>query len=130
MNPTENKQFDSFANRSYTFASLFISFLITFGTVFFSISLCRRPTKTDKNSEELLAADRQVEKYKDVLDKICRKFLQNPSSGNANVPLTVDQDVRDKRCKKVHEYKLAQAMEESLKDLPQGLLRDVLENGG
>lgn len=90
-----------------------------------------RPTKADKNSEELLAADRHVEKYKDVLDKICRKFLQNPSSSSSNTnAVNVDQDVREKRCKKVHEYKLAQAMEESLKDLPDGLLRDVLDNCG
>lgn len=88
-----------------------------------------RPTKTDKNSEELLTADRHVEKYKEVLDKICRKFVPNPTSNNTNV-VNVDQDARDKRCKKVHEYKLAQSMEESLKDLPEGLLRDVLENCG
>lgn len=90
-----------------------------------------RPTKADKNSEELLAADRHVEKYKDVLDKICRKFLQNPSSSSSNTnAVNVDQDVREKRCKKVHEYKLAQAMEESLNYLPDGLLHDVLENCG
>lgn len=88
-----------------------------------------RPTKTDKNSEELVAADRHVEKYKEVLEKICRKFVQNPTSNNTNA-VNVDQDARDKRCKKVHEYKLAQSMEESLKDLPEGLLRDVLENCG
>lgn len=82
-----------------------------------------RQTKTDKNSEELLAADRHVEKYKEVLEKICRKFVQNPTG-------SIDQDARDKRCKKVHEYKLAQSMEESLKDLPDGLLHDVLENCG
>lgn len=88
-----------------------------------------RPTKADKNSEELLAADRHVEKYKEVLDKICRKFVPNPTSNNSNA-VNVDQDARDKRCKKVHEYKLAQSMEESLKDLPDGVLRDVLENCG
>lgn len=88
-----------------------------------------RPTKADKNSEELLAADRHVEKYKEVLDKICRKFVPNPTSNNSNAA-NVDQDARDKRCKKVHEYKLAQSMEESLKDLPDGMLRDVLENCG
>lgn len=88
-----------------------------------------RPTKADKNSEELLAADRHVEKYKEVLDKICRKFVPNPTSNNSNAA-NVDQDARDKRCKKVHEYKLAQSMEESLKDLPDGVLRDVLENCG
>lgn len=88
-----------------------------------------RPTKADKNSEELSAADRHVEKYKEVLDKICRKFVPNSTSSNSN-SANVDQDARDKRCKKVHEYKLAQSMEESLKDLPEGLLRDVLENCG
>lgn len=93
-----------------------------------------RPPKADKNSEELLLADRHVEKYKDVLDKICRKFLQNSSSSSSSSSTSnaanMDQDAREKRCKKVHEYKLAQAMEESLKDLPQGLLHDVLENCG
>lgn len=94
------------------------------------IDLCR-PTKADKNSEELLAADRHVEKYKEVLDKICRKFLQNPSSSSSSTnSINIDQDAREKRCRKVHEYKLAQAIEESLKDLPDGLLRDVLENCG
>lgn len=88
-----------------------------------------RPTKADKNSEELLAADRHVEKYKEVLDKICRKFVPNPISNNTQA-INVDQDARDKRCKKVHEYKLAQSMEESIKDLPDGVLRDVLENCG
>lgn len=90
-----------------------------------------RPTKTDKNSEELLTADRRVEKYKEVLDKICRKFVPNPTSGsNHTNAVSIDQDVRDKRCKKVHEFKLAQSLEESLKDLPDGSLRDVLENCG
>lgn len=85
-----------------------------------------RPAKPDKNSEELLLADKQVERYKDVLEKISKKFLPNATTGNA------DQDpaAREKLCKKVHEYRLAQSMEDSLKDLPDGLLRDVLENCG
>ncbi|XP_037036980.1 rho GTPase-activating protein 92B [Bradysia coprophila] len=83
-----------------------------------------RPAKPDKNSEELLTADRQVERYKDVLEKISKKFTQNPGiSADANDPAA-----RDKRCKKVHEHRLAQAMEESTKDLPDGLLRNVLES--
>lgn len=94
--------------------------------LFFSPIDCR-PTKADKNSEELLAADRHVDKYKDVLEKICRKFVQNPSSTNS---LNLDQDALEKRSKKVHEHKLALAIEESLKDLPDGLLRDVLDNCG
>lgn len=89
-----------------------------------------RPTKADKNSEELLAADRHVEKYKEVLDKICRKFVPNPISSSNTQAINVDHDAREKRCKKVHEYKLAQSMEESIKDLPDGALRNVLENCG
>lgn len=90
-----------------------------------------RPTKTDKNSEELVAADRHVEKYKEVLDRICRKFVPNPTSSSISTnAANIDQDARDKRCKKVHEFKLAQSLEESLKDLPDGSLRDVLENCG
>lgn len=88
-----------------------------------------RPTKADKNSEELLAADRQIEKFKEVLEKIGRKFIVNPSSSSTTAA-NIDQDVFEKRCKKVHEYKLAQAMEESLSYLPDGLLHDVLENCG
>ncbi len=85
-----------------------------------------RPAKPDKNSEELLTADKQVEKYKDVLEKISKKFTQNPGiSADSNDPVA-----RDKRCKKVHEYRLAQAMEESSKDLPDGLLKNVLESCG
>ena len=74
-----------------------------------------------------MTADRHVEKYKDVLEKIGKKFLQNSSNSNSNDP---DPVAREKRCRKVHEYKLAQAMEESIKDLPDGLLRDVLDNCG
>lgn len=86
-----------------------------------------RPTKPDKNSEELLTADRQVELYKDVLEKISKKFSPSLSGGGADQQ---DPAAREKRCKKVHEYRLAQAMEESLKDLPDGLLRTVLDNCG
>lgn len=95
---------------------------------------CSRTAKPDKNSEELLAADRQVEKYKDVLEKIGKKFTQNTSSSStsSSATATAEQEAiaREKRCKKVHEFRLAQAMEESLKDLPDCLLRDVLDNCG
>lgn len=96
-----------------------------------SIWFCR-PAKPDKNSEELLQADRQVEKYKEVLDKISKKFVQNPSNSSNSNNASIDPDpaALEKRCKKVHEYKLAQAMEESVKELPDCLLRDVLDNCG
>lgn len=61
-----------------------------------------------------------------MLEKISKKFTQNPGiSADMN-----DVVARDKRCKKVHEYRLAQAMEESSKELPDGLLKNVLENCG
>lgn len=94
-----------------------------------------RPSKPDKNSEELQTADAQVERFKDVLEKIGKKFTPNAGglsgiggSGSSELPL--DAASREKRCKKVHEHRLAQAMEESLHTLPDGLLRDVLENCG
>lgn len=89
-----------------------------------------RPAKQDKGSEELTAADQRIEKFKEVLDKISRKFLINPSSsGNTNGNNCDPHDI-EKRCKKVHEFKLAQAMEESLCYLGDGMLRDVLTNCG
>lgn len=99
-------------------------------TLTFNSNFCipkkNRPAKPDKNSEELLTADKQVEKYKDVLEKVSKKFTQNPGiSADANDPAA-----RDKRCKKVHEHRLAQAMEESSKDLPDGVLKNVLESCG
>lgn len=89
-----------------------------------------RPTKQDKSSEELIAADQRIEKFREVLDRIGRKFLINPSSSGSANGGNGDQHDIDKRCKKVHEYKLAQAMEESLGYLGDGMLRDVLMNCG
>lgn len=114
----------------------------------------RRPSKPDKNSEELLAADLQVERYKDVLEKIVKKFaplsgsgVSLPGSGsssnsggsnnhsggggaNGDGGGLLDAASREKRCKKLHEWRLAQAMEESMVGLPDGLLKDVLSNCG
>lgn len=74
-----------------------------------------------------MTADKQVEKYKDVLEKISKKFTLNPSN-STNAGAEPDAGAREKRAKKVHEYRLGQAMEESSKELPDGLLKDVLEN--
>lgn len=73
-----------------------------------------------------------MEKYKEVLDKISKKFVQNPSNSSNSNNACIEQDpvALEKRCKKVHEYKLAQAMEESVRELPDCLLRDVLDNCG
>lgn len=76
-----------------------------------------------------------MENFKDVLEKISKKFTPNAgglggigSGGSSELPL--DAASREKRCKKVHEHRLAQAMEESLEGLPSGLLCDVLRNCG
>lgn len=97
--------------------------------------LINRTSKPDKNSEELQTADAQVERFKDVLEKIGKKFTPNAGGlggigGGGSIELPLDAASREKRCKKVHEHRLAQAMEESLMNLPDGLLRDVLENCG
>lgn len=70
-----------------------------------------------------------MERVKDVLDKVAKKFSPNPVP-TMPVQQTQEQESasREKRIKKVHEYRLAVAIEESLKDLPDSLLRDVLEN--
>lgn len=97
--------------------------------------MSHRPSRPDKNSEELQRADAQVEQLKDVLEKISKKFSPDTGrlagiGGGGSSELPLDAVSREKRCKKVHEHRLAQAMEESLSVLPDGLLRDVLENCG
>lgn len=64
-----------------------------------------------------------MEKYKDVLQTVTKKISTNAPSGN-------DPVAREKRIKKTHEYLLAQAMDESSKDLPDGILRKILEDCG
>ena len=71
-----------------------------------------RSSKSDNKNDELIKVEKQVDKYKDVLDKIHKKF--SPSAGS-------EQD-REKRIKKIHEYRLAQSLEESFKDLPEELI--------
>lgn len=64
-----------------------------------------------------------------MLDKVSKKF--SPNAVSTTVPtVTPEQEVtaREKRIKKVHEHRLALAIEDSLKELPDGLLRDVLEH--
>lgn len=83
--------------------------------------ICCRWNKSEQSTGDLAKVEKHVEKFKDVLEKISKKLP--PSS------LGQESD-KDKRLKKVQEYRLALAMEESVKDLPDGLLKDVLENCG
>ncbi|XP_055387688.1 rho GTPase-activating protein 92B-like [Condylostylus longicornis] len=79
-----------------------------------------RSSRSDTKDEEITKIEKQVEKYKDVLEKIHKKII--PSSG--------DQE-RDKRIKKVHEFKLGQALEESSIQLPNDLvLCNILKKCG
>jgi len=55
-----------------------------------------------------------VDKYREVLQTISKKV--SPPG--------------EKRTKKVHEYVLGQAMEDSAKELPDGTFKKILENCG
>jgi len=81
-----------------------------------------RSTKPEKN-DELQQIERQVEKYRDVLQTLSKKISTNTISGQ-------DAVARDKRMKKIHEYLLGQAMDESAKELPDGLFRKILDYCG
>lgn len=67
--------------------------------------------------------EKQVDKYKDVLEKMVRKL---PAASS-----TTDTQERDKRIKKNSHYKIGQALEESSKDLSKEMpLHHVLSNCG
>jgi Rho GTPase-activating protein 17 len=89
------------------------------------LSIYFRFNKSDKNSDELQSVEKQCDRYKDVLQALTKKFVP-PSSSTA----PTDPALREKRLKKVQEYTLGQVMEDSCKDLSDGLLRNVLENCG
>lgn len=84
-----------------------------------------RSSKPERN-DELQAVERQVEKYRDVLQIISKKV--SPSSSLSSQ----DPNAREKRLKKIPEYLLGQAMEESAKELPDGnsLFRKILDYCG
>jgi hypothetical protein len=68
--------------------------------------------------------ERQVEKYRDVL-QILSKKVSPPNSISGQDPVA-----REKRMKKTHEFLLGQAMDESAKELPDGLFRKILDYCG
>lgn len=82
-----------------------------------------RSNKSDCKDSELEIIEKQVDKYKDVLEKMVRKL---PA-----VSSTTDTQERDKRIKKNSHYKIGQALEESSKDLSKEMpLHHVLSNCG
>lgn len=71
--------------------------------------------------------ERQVEKYRDVLQIISKKVTPTNSVSGS------DQAAKDKRLKKIHEYMLGQALEDSAKELPDGnsfLFKKILDYCG
>ncbi|XP_075146063.1 rho GTPase activating protein at 92B [Haematobia irritans] len=80
-----------------------------------------RSNKPDRKDCELETIEKQVDKYRDVLDKMVKKL----PAGSADI-----QD-RDKRIKKQSHYKIGQALEESSKELSTDMpLHHVLLNSG
>lgn len=93
--------------------------------IFTSLSSHSRSNKPEKN-DELQHVERQVEKYREVLQSISKK-VSPPNS----ISVT-DQVSREKRLKKIHEFILGQAMEDSAKELPDAnsLFRKILDYCG
>ncbi|XP_067615422.1 rho GTPase-activating protein 92B [Eurosta solidaginis] len=82
-----------------------------------------RSNKSECKDYELEIIEKQVEKYKEVLEKMVRKL---PA-----VSSTTDTQDRDKRVRKNSHYKIGQALEESSKDLSKEMpLHHVLSNCG
>uniref|UniRef100_A0A8W7P8X9 Rho-GAP domain-containing protein n=1 Tax=Anopheles coluzzii TaxID=1518534 RepID=A0A8W7P8X9_ANOCL len=81
-----------------------------------------RSSKAEKNADGLQEIEREVDRYKDILQNLNKRIATNVSAGQPQ-----DAVAREKRCKKVPEFQLGQLMEESVKDLPTGLLKDVLD---
>uniref|UniRef100_W8BBL4 Rho GTPase-activating protein 92B n=1 Tax=Ceratitis capitata TaxID=7213 RepID=W8BBL4_CERCA len=82
-----------------------------------------RSNKSDCKDSELEIIEKQVEKYKDVLEKMVRKLPAVSSS--------TDTQERDKRIRKNSHYKIGQALEESSRDLSKEMpLHHVLTNCG
>lgn len=108
----------------FTFLFMLRFFLYYFYFSFFFFSFLFRSTKQDRKDFELENVEKQVEKYRDVLEKMVRKL---PVSGST----VIDNQERDKRIKKQSHYKIGIALEESSKELSKDIpLHHVLVNCG
>lgn len=81
-----------------------------------------RSNKAEKNADGLQEIEREVDRYKDILQNLIKRVATTVSAGQPQ-----DAVAKDKRIRKVAEFQLGQLMEDSVKDLPSGLLRDVLD---
>ncbi|KAH8248112.1 hypothetical protein KR038_001511, partial [Drosophila bunnanda] len=93
-----------------------------------------RSTKADCKDSELETIERQVDRYRDTIEKIVRKLPALSGSGNSSSSSAngqVSSEEQDKRTKKNSHYKIAQALDESAKELPKDMpLQKVLANCG
>ncbi|KAM8705375.1 hypothetical protein ACLKA7_009785 [Drosophila subpalustris] len=90
-----------------------------------------RSTKSDCKDSELETIEKQVDRYRDTIEKIVRKLPALSSGGNSSSNGTVTNEEHDKRIKKNSHYKIAQALDESAKELPKDMpLQKVLSNCG
>lgn len=96
-----------------------------------------RSNKSDYKDYELETIEKQVDKYRDVLDKMVRKLpiAHNGGSGSSSnsfvINGTTDNQDRDKRIKKQSHYKVGTALVESSKELARDMtLHHVLLNCG
>ncbi|XP_021703006.1 uncharacterized protein LOC5564842 [Aedes aegypti] len=81
-----------------------------------------RSNKVEKNADGLQDIEREVDRYKDILQNLNKRIATTVSAGQPQ-----DAVAKEKRVRKVAEFQLGQLMEDSVKDLPAGLLRDVLD---
>lgn len=84
-----------------------------------------RSNKVEKNADGLQDIEREVDRYKDILQNLNKRIATTVSAGQPQ-----DAVAKEKRVRKVAEFQLGQLMEDSVKDLPAGLLRDVLDRSG
>ncbi|XP_017143914.1 rho GTPase-activating protein 92B [Drosophila miranda] len=91
-----------------------------------------RSTKADCKDSELEIIEKQVDRYRDTIEKIVRKLPALSSSGGSSSSNgQVSTEEQDKRTKKNSHYKIAQALDESAKELPKDMpLQKVLANCG
>lgn len=81
-----------------------------------------RSNKAEKNADGLQEIEREVDRYKDILQNLNKRIATTVAAGQPQ-----DAAAKEKRIRKVSEFQLGQLMEDSVKDLPVGLLRDVLD---
>lgn len=111
--------------RARTYSFIIDRLVIRLVISIFLVSLCSRSSKAEKNADGLQEIEREVDRYKDILQNLNKRIAANVCAGQPQ-----DAVAREKRCKKVPEFQLGQLMEESVKDLPIGLLKDVLDTCG